>query len=71
MLADDFFAGGEIDAEQFVIRNIALNPLDIRAKLAQDLILFDSSLFQLPLVEAAGLRNISLNKKSTQRHVLP
>jgi len=38
MLTDDFFAGGEIDAKQFVICNIALNPLDIRAKLAQDLI---------------------------------
>ena len=70
MLADNFFTGGEINAEQFVIGNIALNPLDMWAKLAQDLIRFDSSLFQLPLVKASGLRNIPLDDKSTKRHVL-
>ena len=65
MLADDVFAGGEIDAEQFIVRNIALNPLDIRAKLAQNLIGFDGGFFQLALVEAARLRNIPLDEKST------
>lgn len=38
MLADDIFAGGEVNAEQFVVRNIALNPLDIRTELAQDIV---------------------------------
>ena len=38
VLADDVLVGSEIDAEQFVIRDIALDPLDVRPELAQDFV---------------------------------
>jgi len=38
VLPDNVFAAGEVNAEQFVVCNVALNPLDIGTKLPQDLV---------------------------------
>ena len=56
MLADDRFVLCEVDTEGHVLRHIALDPLNIRAKLIEDIVRFGGGRPQLLPFEAANFR---------------
>src|SRR5215831_7535768 len=68
VLADDGLVLGEIDAERLVVGDEALDPLNVGAELMQHLVRFRGGPAQLLALEAADLRDVSLDDESAQRH---
>src|SRR5271155_1740904 len=71
VLFDDVLVLREIDAERLVGRDIALDPLNIGAELAQDAVRFRRGALQLLAFEAAGAGNVALDDEFAQCHALP
>src|SRR5262249_6311110 len=68
VLVDDRLVLGKIDAEGFVVRDVALDPLNVRAELAQDFVRFRCRVPQLRTLERAHLRNVALDDELAQSH---
>src|SRR5262249_11765568 len=58
VFADDGLVLGEIDTKGLVVGNVALDPLNVRTELMQDLVRFCRRPSQLFALECADLRNI-------------
>ena len=64
MLADDGLVLGEIDAEGLVVRDLALDPLDVGAELGKHFIRLGGSPPKLIAFEGADRRYVSLDYES-------
>src|SRR5262249_25039930 len=62
VLMNERLVFGQIDAEHLVRRNIGLHPLDLRAELTQYVVGFVCGLTQLFALQAAHLRDFTLNE---------
>src|SRR5207237_2558345 len=71
VLFDDRLVLGEIDAEGLVGRDIALDPLDVGAQIAQHAIRFRRGALQLLALQAADRRDIPLDDEFAQWHGWP
>jgi len=69
VLFDDVLVFREIDAERLVGGDIALDPLDVGAELAQDVVRFCRRAAQLLAIEAAGCRNVAFDDEFAQSHL--
>src|SRR5262249_35604247 len=71
VLADDGLVLGEIDAKGLVVGHVALDPLNVRTELTQDLVRFCRRPSQLFAFQRADLRNIPFDDELAQRHRSP
>src|SRR6266851_3931256 len=71
VLFDDVLVLGEVDAERLVGRDIAVDPLDVGAELAQHLVRFRRRAAQLLALQAAGAGDVALDDEFAQGHVYP
>src|SRR5581483_667941 len=70
VLPDDLLVPGKVDAKGLVRRDIALDPLDVGAELAQDAVRLGRRLAQLFALEAAHRGNLALDNELAQRHIV-
>src|SRR5205085_5019485 len=66
---DDRLILGEVDAEGLVGGDIAVDPLDVGAELAQYLVRFRRRAAKLLALEAADRRDVALDDEFAQSHV--
>src|SRR5262249_21775656 len=71
MFADDGLVLGEIDAKGLVVGHVALDPLNVRTELTQDLVRFCRRPSQLFALQRADIRNIPFDDEFAQRHRSP
>src|SRR6516162_888347 len=71
VLADDGLVLSEIDAKGLVVGHVALDPLNVRTELTQDLVRFCRRPSQLFALQRADLRNIPFDDELAQRHRSP
>ena len=62
MLADQFRTGRDVNAEQSVVRHVALNPLNLRPELAQDAAGPSRSFAEFLGTHLAQVRDVSLDQ---------
>jgi hypothetical protein len=68
VLADDVLVFRQIDAERLVGGDVALDPLDIRAEIAQHAVRLGRRPSQLLALQAAGAGNVVLDDEFAQSH---
>src|SRR4051794_39394703 len=66
VLADRVLILGQVHAEGLVVRDVALDPLDVRGKLVEHFIRLHRCLAQLLALKAADLRDVSLDDEPTK-----
>src|SRR5262249_21331343 len=71
VFADDSLVLGEIDAKGFVVGDVALDPLNVRTELMQDLVRFCRCPSQLFALEWNDFRDIPFDDELAQRHRSP
>src|SRR5215475_162055 len=68
MLANNRLVRGEVDAEGFVVGNVAFEPLDAGGKLVQHLVGLGGGTAQLLPLKGSNLRDVALNDELAQSH---
>src|SRR5262245_1072129 len=68
VFTDQLLARRQINAEQLVFCDVALDPLDIGAELLERLIRLDRRFLELSRIERTGLRDVALDDESLQGH---
>src|SRR5262249_1940180 len=71
VLADDGLVLGEIDAKGLVVGHVALDPLNVRAALSQDLVRSCCGPSQPVALECTDVRDIAFDDGLTKRHRSP